>query len=281
MSKQARKLAARIRTLQSDPSNASIPRVADAGEVIDGHLVMHNGLRVKPMDACYMQLLQANGGCHEPQEERVFQEVLPHIPAGGCIVELGAYWGFYSMWFAKEVKNATCLLVEPEPAHLDVGKYNFTKNQLEGRFFQSLIGRGHLAMDAFAEEQSLEFIDVLHADIQGAEYEMLCDAEELLRAGRIGYVFVGTHSQDLHYRCKLHLQQRDYVIIADADYAQGTFCEDGVLVARLRSLSGVQPISLPLRERHRPYTLRRHPSVPLSRWIKSRVKRAFQWKKTA
>jgi predicted O-methyltransferase YrrM len=281
MSKRARKLSERIRNLQRDPSNEAIARVADAGEIVDGHLVMHNGLQVRPMDSVYMELLQANRGCHEPQEEMVFQEVLKHIRRGGGIIELGAYWGFYSMWFAKEIQDARCYLVEPEPRHLEVGKANFAKNRLRGEFFCSKIGRGHLGIDKFMDEQAVDFVDVLHADIQGAEYEMLCDAENVLRDGRIGYVFVGTHSQALHYRCKDHLQQRGYLIIADADYAHGTFCEDGVLVARHRSLDGVEPMEIPQRETaQQPYHAWRDPAFVAS-WVKEGIRSVFQRRKAA
>ncbi len=265
MSKRDRKMAERIRKIQSDPSNARIPRVESAGKVVDGHLVMHNGLRVQPMDPCYMQLLQSNRGCHEPQEEMVFQEVLNHIPASGCMIELGAYWGFYSLWFASRVDDAHCFLVEPEPNNLDVGKYNFALNQLTADFTVSKVGHRAWGADRFLAERQIDFVDVLHADIQGNEFEMLVDADQSLRAGRIGYVFVGTHSQDLHYRCKQLLEARDYVIIADADFTHGTFCADGVLVARHRALPGVEPIDLPLREPHQPYTVRQ-PLRLLPRW---------------
>ena len=64
---------------------------------------MHNGVLVQ-RGSYYGEtatvLLELNRGVHEPQEERIFQEVLPYIPAGGSILELGAYWGFHSIWFA-------------------------------------------------------------------------------------------------------------------------------------------------------------------------------------
>ena len=67
----------------------------------------------------------------------------------------------------------------------------------------------------------MPYVDVLHADIQGAEFEMLCDAEESLLNGRIGYVFVGTHSQQLHCQCKSFLGRQGYVTIAHADFDYG------------------------------------------------------------
>ena len=112
-----------------------------------------------------------------------------------------------------------------------------------------------MEVDDFLQEQGIEWVDVLHADIQDAEFEMLCDAEKSLSAGRIGTVFAGTHGQDLRYRCKESLENHGYTAIADADFEHGTYCQDGVLVARLSSMARVEPIDLPLRQPHRPYTI--------------------------
>lgn len=240
--------AGRIRELRADPCNAHIERVEHAGEIVDGHLVTHNGLLVKPSDPGYLKLLQGNAGCHEPQEEYLFQEVLTQIPPGGCILELGAYWAFYSMWFAQAVPRAKCYLVEPRRENLSVGQYNFAKNGLQGKFFRGKIGQGHLGVDRFMKSQRLDYVDVLHADIQGAELELLCDAEDSLNRGRIGYVFVGTHSQKLHYQCKSYLERHGYPSIAHADFEYGTFCCDGVLVARHHTRPELDTLELPLRD---------------------------------
>lgn len=238
----------RIRDIVADPSNEHIVRVPHAGEIIDGHLVTHNGLLVKPIDPGYVRPLQGNRGCHEPQEEYVFQEVLKHIPRGGTIVELGAYWGFYSMWFAREVADARCICVEPRKKNMKVGQYNFAKNRLTAEFIRGKVGCDRLGVDEFLKAHRLDFVDILHADIQGAEHEMLCSAEQSLRAGKIGYVFVGTHSQELHYQCKALLERCGYVTIAHADFDHGTYCCDGVLIARHQGVAGLEPLDLPLRD---------------------------------
>lgn len=241
-------VAGRIRNIRDDPCNERIVRGPHAGQIIDGHLVTHNGLLANPVDPGYVRLLQGNGGCHEPQEEYVFQEVLKHIPRGGRMVELGAYWAFYSMWFAKEVADAKCICVEPRKKNLKVGQYNFAKNGLIAEFIRSKIGCGRLGVDDFLKAKQWDFVDILHADIQGAEHEMLCSAEQSLRAGKIGYVFVGTHSQELHYQCKAVLERCGYVTIAHADFDHGTYCSDGVLVARHKDITGLEPLDLPLRD---------------------------------
>ena len=62
---------------------------------------------------------------------------------------------------------------------------------------------------------------------------MLCDAEDSLNHGRIGYVFVGTHSQALHYQCKSYLEQRGYITIAHADFDYGNILKNREEIFRL------------------------------------------------
>ncbi len=245
----------RIREIQSDPCNERIPRVENAGRIVDDLLVMHNGLKVHPMSRCYMRLLAANQGCHEPQEEFLFQQVLQRIPPGGTILELGAYWSFYSMWFAHAVPGSRCFLVEPDPKNLELGRRNFETNGLRGHFILNHVGASGLQVDDFCESQGIEFLDVLHADVQCAELEMLEGAQRTLNQGRIGYIFLGTHGQDLHYRCKQFLEERGYLTLAHADWDHGTYCSDGIILARLASLPGLEPVDLPLREPHQPYVI--------------------------
>jgi hypothetical protein len=67
----------------SCPDNAHLPRVPEAAQIAHGLQVMHNGLRVHDDSYSYFpdemhEILRQNRGVHEPQEERVFAEVLPH-----------------------------------------------------------------------------------------------------------------------------------------------------------------------------------------------------------
>ena len=135
-----------LRTI-SCPQNKYIPRVDDAGKIFlpePGYQLMHNGLKVE-IDGYYGEyksngrgfvtdMLIRNKGVHEPQEERMFQEVLKYIPDNGSMLELGSYWAFYSMWFYQQVKNAECYMVEPERKNMEVGRRNFALNGFKGYF---------------------------------------------------------------------------------------------------------------------------------------------------
>ena len=94
----------RINNVMSCGDNQHIPRHPDAGKIVDCRLIMHNGVKIAPLSyysAPMLKMLMLNRGVHEPQEERIFQDILRGIPEAGCMLELGAYWGFYSLWFNK------------------------------------------------------------------------------------------------------------------------------------------------------------------------------------
>jgi len=130
----------RIALVLASADNQKIKYVEDAGTFKGKWLVMHNGIIIDPLSYygfAMLKILRDNRGIHEPQEEYVFQEVLKDIPEGATMIELGAYWSFYSMWFNKEVKNAKNYMIEPW--NIDSGRMNFELNKLEGKFFQSAL----------------------------------------------------------------------------------------------------------------------------------------------
>jgi len=247
-----RKLAgwkARMADVLACPDYALLPRVPGAGQVNGRVQHMHNGLMV--VKDCYYRwrgtvLFAATGGVHEPQEERVFAEVLKFVPPGRAMIELGADWGFYSMWFAREVPRSRCILVEPVLVNLDRGRQNFRLNGLDGEFVRAMVGSASarpgkwndtVCVDDLVEQRQLERIDVLHSDIQGFEGEMLKGATRTLQAGKVRFFFISTHSAELHAHCRAELLRYGFEIIADADL-QATYSVDGILVGQFRGIAG-------------------------------------------
>jgi Methyltransferase FkbM domain len=244
------------REVCADPNNKYIPRVKNAGRIISGSLVMHNGLKVRMGEYAYYGdfanvVLKTNAGVHEPQEERVFMEVLKYIPENATMIELGSYWAFYSMWFAKNIKNPHCFMIEPEEKCLNCGKENFKLNNLTGTFIQGKCGKGGIEIDDFIINNKIDTAHIIHADIQGAELDMLMSCEQSIAKNKIWYFFISTHSQKLHYDCMEFLQSRDFIILASADFDYGTYCFDGVLVARFKGVIGAEPIEIALRRPNR------------------------------
>ena len=244
------------RTVTSSSEYAYIARHPDAGRIVDGLLVMHNGTRVLP--TCYLGwansvMLQGTGGVHEPEEERVFQDVLRTMRAGAVMLELGAYWAFYSLWFQSVVPNARSFLVEPELSHLNYGKKNFQINGRQGVFTQALVGaepgsidgRTVVSVDSLMRDHAIDVIDILHADIQGFELDMLRGADTALCKNKIRWVFISTHSEELHRECRDHLAKRRFVVVADASQSQ-IDGPDGVLVMRHETVPDpqIEPLRL-------------------------------------
>jgi hypothetical protein len=219
---------------------------------------MHNGLKVYPLSYYgehYYHLLQANKGVHEPQEERVFQEVLKALPKQATMIELGSYWSFYSMWFHKEIAQPTCYMIEPMAANIQYGKDNFRLNAMTGTFEQAYIdktsstnaqGEHTTSVDDFVARHQISFVDVLHSDIQGFEVAMLQGAVNLFEQKKVGYVFISTHTNDLHRDCLAFLQKYNFTILASADIYD-TYSMDGLIAAKAPYYEGIAPVPIALR----------------------------------
>lgn len=245
----------RTRQVMACPDNPFIPRVPSAGRVDGGVQIMHNGLKVRA-GSYYGQepirLLQCNRGVHEPQEERVFQEVLKKIPPGAAMLELGAYWSFYSMWFCSVVPGARAFMVEPFAANLAEGKANFSLNNLKGHFTHAWVGVAAgvapdnvpvVSVDDLAATHGLEEIALLHSDIQGAELDMLKGGEKILGRNQVAYTFISTHGEEIHGACDGFLRERGYLPVASIPPSE-SYSLDGILVHQAPHTPPLPPIAL-------------------------------------
>jgi hypothetical protein len=248
----------RIELVVTCPDGADIPRVERAGAIVGSQQVMHNGIRVLAggyYGAPVREMLRRSRGIHEPQEERVFAKILEEIRPGATMIELGAYWGYYSLWFAHAVSNARCVLVESHPLNINVGRYNLTRSGVDAAFVEAYagqtVGRAKdgtptTTVDRLLEEFRISQLAILHSDIQGAEADMLRGAMNAFRGRRIDYVFISTHSNAVHQECEAILRGVDYHVITSIDL-DGTFSEDGLIVAKRPGASG--PDTFPLSRR--------------------------------
>lgn len=247
----------RIQDVMDCPDNQLIKRHPQAGMIRKGKQVMHNGIKVT-LGGYYgesiVKMLYQNKGVHEPQEEYAFGEVLKKMPAGGTMIELGAYWSFYSIWFNKEVKDAINYMVEPGLVNMQYGINNFKLNNVYGKFTNAFIGRVDgrqegipvICIDDYVTENGITFIDILHSDIQGFEYEMLLGASHTIDDNKIGYIFISTHGDEVHYKCLEFLQSHNFSILCSAD-AKDTYSVDGLIVARSNSYPGIEMIDISLK----------------------------------
>ncbi|MEJ7820898.1 MAG: FkbM family methyltransferase [Chitinophagaceae bacterium] len=219
---------------------------------------MHNGLYIN-LGSYYgpevAQILFYNKGVHEPQEEYVFSLVLKDMPQGATMIEMGSFWAFYSMWFQKAIPNAKNFMIEPESFNITSGKKNFNLNRLKGDFVQAFIssksgklqGIDVICVDDFVVDKKIEFIHLLHSDIQGYEYEMLQGAKKTIDSNKIGYIFLSTHTNDLHYKCLEFLKLKGFHIVASADLNQ-TYSDDGLIVAKSNNIKGIDAVEISLKK---------------------------------
>ena len=261
-------LEERIRVTTSCRDCDDLPRDTRAGACFldqDGNAVqvMHNGLKVlygRYYGKWMNDIIAKLGGVHEPQEERVFYEVLKHIPANASMLEAGCYWGYYSMWFAQQVAGARPYLVEPHPLQMRVARRNFELNCLTGDFTLGYFGGypehklkiqaqrvGDLprfTVPEFMDQKGLARITILHSDIQGYEEDMLSGAQELLDDRRIDWIFVSTHGKR-HLPCRDILTNAGYRMIAEHDLSESASM-DGLLVAQNPDLPQIPKIEISL-----------------------------------
>jgi hypothetical protein len=242
----------RFREIVSDPLNLAIRRVPLAGVVDGGLVVLHNGLRVPVSgpDAYYggfSAILEINRGVHEPLEEFVFQELIKRLPESPSMLELGAYWGHYSMWLKSVRPGATVHLVEPDLNNLQSGMNNFDLNEIDGEFIHAFVGKDDFIVDKYLSDRRIGKLDILHSDIQGYELEMLEGSRNALGSKAIDYVFVSTHSQELHSDAVERLAGFGYRIEISSDFDYGTTSYDGFVFAsspaKTAVFTGFSPMS--------------------------------------
>jgi FkbM family methyltransferase len=258
-------LRQRIELTVSGRDCDGIPKVPGAGEVVDGMQIMHNGVLVVAggyFGEWMQEIIERLHGHHEPQEERVFHEVVERLAGEPSerprvIIELGAFWSYYSLWFLRRLAHSRAILVEPDPVHLEVGRRNVAANGVDERVTVVAAAVGERpeppapflcegdAVTRPVPTESLETIfaagrvdvaDVVLFDIQGAELAALRGARRLIEAGRVRFAAVSTHHQSIsgdpltHQRCLQFLREVGGHIVAEHTVAE-SFSGDGLIVA--------------------------------------------------
>lgn len=242
----------------------AIPKVPGAGAIVreGDHLVqiMHNGLRVQAggyYGDWMAQIIRGLQGHHEPQEELVFHHLLRYVRHNTRMVELGAFWSYYTLWFLKEIPGSSALCVEPDAYNLSVGRNNAWLNQMLDRveFRNAWIG-GDAApavaattensggtvqlpvmdMDAVLEASGGGPIELVHLDVQGAELGFIRSMQAAAAAHRLRFVMASTHhssisgSKTTHPDCVEALRGLGANILVEHDVIE-SFSGDGLVLA--------------------------------------------------
>ena len=241
----------------------TIAKVERAGEVHDSVQLMHNGVKVRADGYCgpwMTEIIRRLRGHHEPQEEWAFHLLLRHARPGTRILELGCYWSYYSLWYLKAVPHSRATLVEPDPNYSNVGKSNFELNGVWGDFHEGCIGgeskaevpftcengNVHSIRQLTVDELLTQPVELILADIQGAELRMLQGAVESLKRGRIRFLVLSTHHHSIsgdpltHQKCLDFVRSHGGRVLVEHDIHE-SFSGDGLIVAAFDPLDASIP----------------------------------------
>jgi FkbM family methyltransferase len=250
-----------------------IPRVANAGAIETFRdqtvQVMHNGLRMVAggyYGDWMVEVIRRLRGCHEPQEELVFWEVMKRLGAAPVMVELGAFWAYYTCWFLKERPAGRAFCVEPDPNHLAVGRANLELNDTQATFIQAAVDAvatgpapfpcesdgavrptPHVSVDALVREHGVPGIDILLSDAQGAETAMLEGCLQTIRSGKLRFILISTHHHSIsgdpltHHACLARIRDLGGHVFAEHSIAE-SFSGDGLIAASFAAADRNLPV---------------------------------------
>lgn len=232
----------RFREIVSDPLNLIIERVPNAGYVDENKRVtLHNGIKASFIgkDSYYerfSEILIINRGVHEPLEEYCFQQLVNHLGKEDklhTMLELGAYWGHYSLWFSKYLTKTSCTLVEPDKINYESGKRNFLENGFKANFIQDFVSKNGFTVDNFLFDNNYNEseLTLLHSDIQGYEEEMLLMSKKSLSEKKIKYLMISTHGKSVHDRCVAIIKGHNYKVSVESEPKHHTTSSDGFIFA--------------------------------------------------
>lgn len=240
----------------------AIPKVRGAGAVFhqDGVEVqrMHEGTLVRAggYGGPWMTRVVAGlRGHHEPQEEVVFHRLVAACRPGTRIVELAAYWAYYTNWYLGAVPGSEAVCVEPDADHVAVGQGNLALNGRSATWIRACLGGTHAAsapfrqssdgvtvdipchaMDSLLDEIGWRPIEMLHLDGQGVELAFLESLGRAVELGLLRFVVVSTHhasisgSKTTHADCLRQLGALGAVILCEHSVEE-SFSGDGMIAA--------------------------------------------------
>lgn len=240
----------------------NIPKVPDAGKVITQNgqsiQIMHEGSKVIAggyYGDWMIRIIENLQGHHEPQEELAFHHILKHVRPGTLMVELGAFWAYYSNWYLGAVPGSAAVCVEPDENNLECGRRNLALNHREALLINACIGEQYLPSLAIRRESDqrtinvpchnmeslLEVIDgrpieLLHIDAQGAELPFISSARSVIERGLVRFLLVSTHHESIsgspstHQDCLREILAMGGTILAQHSVEE-SFSGNGLIAA--------------------------------------------------
>lgn len=259
----------------------AIPKVPSAGSVVDrdGRLVqvMHEGTLVDAggyHGEWMKRIIRELRGHHEPQEEVVFHHLVARCRPDTMIVEIGAFWAYYTNWYLGAVAGSAAVCVEPDASNMACGQRNLALNGRSATWINACVGREPAeavtlrresdgavvsvpchSLDSILDEIGRRPVEMLHLDCQGAELPLLESLGQAVREGLLRFVVVSTHhasisgSPTTHQDCLRQLELLGATILCEHTVDE-SFSGDGLIAASF--LSADATIVLPDISRNEP-----------------------------
>ena len=260
-----------------------IPKVKHAGAVFThaGRHVqrMHEGTLVEAgaYQGPWMQrIIRDLRGHHEPQEELLFHHLVARCRPDTTIVEIGAFWAYYTNWYLGAVPGSRAVCVEPDANNLACGQRNLALNGRTALWINACVGSAPAdavslrresdgavvsvpchSFDTLLDQVGRRPVEMLHLDCQGAELSLLQSLGAAVREGLLRFVVVSTHhasisgSATTHEDCRRLLERLGGTILC-AHTVEESFSGDGLIVATFvpaDATIALPPISRNARER--------------------------------
>ena len=183
-------------------------------------------------------------------EQQFFLNIMRNLEGHVNIMELGAGRGDWCLALAgivnfnlidHNISSYKCYAVEGEPTHFEWTKTHFeeqginavaihgaiSKENGECKFYAKEDPSDHygqcihddgdiivptFSLDYLVDKYQIDKIDILHVDIQGAEYDMLLGAVQTLKQKKIKYMMIGMHRPEFNEKIKEFLKPYGYEV---------------------------------------------------------------------
>ncbi len=234
-----------------------------AGKIIGGKQYLFDGSPIiypHGSDKVH-NLYRFTQGAPEPEEIIQFLKIIKNIRKNGTMIEIGAGGGFYSIIASKYLTFGKLILVEPNPRSIMMLKQNIVMNKFDRRavviqravtdkdnnkirfkesgYASAINTLGEysvltITIDSLVKNLKLHRVDLLHMDIQGEEYNALQGMKKSLSHQVFNYIFIGTHSIEIHKKCENYLREKNYSILFSQDITISA-SYDGILIAKVQN----------------------------------------------
>jgi FkbM family methyltransferase len=216
-------------------------------------------------------------------EQQFFLNIISSLKGHVTLIELGAGRGDWCLALAgivdfnliyHRITSYKCIGVEAEPTHFEWMKTHFEEQRInaiavqgaiaskngECKFYsitdpasnygQAVREDGNLTVSCYTidylmNQYSLNGIDILHADVQGSEYDMLLGATGTLKNQTIKYMIIGTHKPGINEQIIEYVKPYNYETLFSINVKEGPcntpfgkayFPVDGLLILKSKEI---------------------------------------------